>query len=272
MVSPITNAAMPPEQPVAPVAGSRDSLAEPILGTVGPVHSQPRREPAGNPPTNPAGPAFQPPTSGANSSGSRSTWVLLDRDGTLNHECHYLNDPERLELLPGVCDALVRLARGGVGLAVVTNQSGVARGLITPAQLQAIHDRLTGWLREAGVELAGIYVCPHGPEARCDCRKPAPGLALQAARDWNIDLTHAYIVGDKQADLDLAISVGATPVLVRTGYGLETERAWSRVPPSPVTVVDNLVQATDWILARQTELHTTASIAPVGRPRPARSA
>lgn len=176
-------------------------------------------------------------------------WVLLDRDGTLNHECHYLNDPAALELLPGVLSALARLQARGVGLAVVTNQSGIARGLITPAQLDAIHERLTNWLRQAGVELAGIYVCPHGPADQCACRKPAPGLARQAARDWGIDLSRAWVVGDKRADLELATAVGARGILVRTGYGRETEPTLGASRRADWTIVEHLEAAADAILA-----------------------
>ncbi|MFM8288995.1 MAG: D-glycero-alpha-D-manno-heptose-1,7-bisphosphate 7-phosphatase [Planctomycetaceae bacterium] len=176
-------------------------------------------------------------------------WVLLDRDGTLNVECHYLNDPARLELLPGVLPALARLQARGVGLAVVTNQSGLARGLITPTQLRAIHDRLGDWLRQAGVELAGIYVCPHGPDDHCGCRKPAPGLAWQAARDWGIDLSRAWVVGDKRADLELATAIGARGILVRTGYGRETEQSLDPASRASAIVVEHLEAAADAILA-----------------------
>jgi len=177
-------------------------------------------------------------------------WVLLDRDGTLNRECHYLNDPARLELLPGALEGLVELGRAGVGLAVVTNQSGLARGLITEDQLRAIHQRLDEWFCAAGVEVVGYYICPHGPEAQCGCRKPAVGLAEQAARDWGMQWDRTFVVGDKPADLGLARAIGATPVLVQTGYGLETERSLSTADRAGVLVVADLQAAAQSILAR----------------------
>jgi D-glycero-D-manno-heptose 1,7-bisphosphate phosphatase len=175
---------------------------------------------------------------------TRRRFVLLDRDGTLNEERHYLSDPDQLEILAGVPAALRRLAAQGFGLVVVTNQSGVARGYFDIATLGRIHDRLQALLAAEGARLDGIYICPHGPDEDCACRKPLPGMVEQAARDFGFDPAQAFVVGDKAADIDLARAVGAKAILVRTGWGRKTEQEGRC---SPDVIVDDLAGAADWI-------------------------
>lgn len=170
--------------------------------------------------------------------------VLLDRDGTINEDVHYLRHPDDLRLLPGAVEGLRRLAGLGFDLVVVTNQSGLARGYFSPADLEAIHARLCDLLTAEGVALAGIYVCPHGPDDGCSCRKPRPGLALAARADLGFDPGRAYVIGDKRADLHLARAIGATSILVRTGYGAEVERAGGH---GAVYVADDLAAAAAYI-------------------------
>jgi D-glycero-D-manno-heptose 1,7-bisphosphate phosphatase len=174
--------------------------------------------------------------------------VLLDRDGTLNIERNYLAEASELQLLPGVIPALRRLREHGLGLVVVTNQSGVARGWIQPAQLEAIHDRLHELLGEGGIELDGIYVCPHGPQSVCHCRKPRAGMALQAARELGGTLSESFVVGDKPADIGLGQAIEATTLLVRTGHGAESERNWPRELPRPHAIVNDLPAAAEFIV------------------------
>ncbi|HMK84845.1 MAG TPA: HAD-IIIA family hydrolase, partial [Steroidobacteraceae bacterium] len=107
-------------------------------------------------------------------------FVLIDRDGTVIVEKSYLSDPEQLELLPGAAPALRRLQEAGWGLCLLTNQSGIGRARFDLGQLARVHERLTQMLARFDVLLDGIYVCPHSPDDRCDCRKPAPGLIRQA--------------------------------------------------------------------------------------------
>jgi D-glycero-D-manno-heptose 1,7-bisphosphate phosphatase len=177
---------------------------------------------------------------------STHRYVLLDRDGTINIDRNYIADPASVELFPGVGAALRDLRAAGFGLAVVTNQSGVARGKITPAQLEQVHARLGELLAAEGVTLDGIYICPHGPEDGCYCRKPLPGLIDQAARELGFDPKQAIVIGDKGIDIKLGEGVGATTILVRTGYGAETER--DRLA-NPDFVADDLPAAARWILA-----------------------
>jgi D-glycero-D-manno-heptose 1,7-bisphosphate phosphatase len=145
--------------------------------------------------------------------------VLLDRDGTLIVDRDYLSDPAGVELLPGAAAGLRKLRDLGLALVVVTNQSGIGRGLFDEAALAAVHDRLTTLLAAEGVRLDGIYHCPHAPADDCACRKPRTELALRAARDLGLDLARAFVVGDKRADVELGRALGVPGILVRTGYG-----------------------------------------------------
>ena len=146
-------------------------------------------------------------------------FVLIDRDGTINVEKHYLSDPDQLELYPGVAAAIRRLNRLTLGVAVVTNQSGIARGYFDLARLDEIHTRLYALLEAEGAVIDGLYICPHGPDDDCDCRKPLPGMVNQAVAEHHFDPAQAFMIGDKEVDVDLGRAVGATTFLVRTGHG-----------------------------------------------------
>lgn len=172
----------------------------------------------------------------------RKRFALIDRDGTLNVEKDYLSNPDELELIPGAAEGLGILKSLGMGLVVITNQSGIARGYFGMERLDAIHDRLRAMLAAEGITLDGLYLCPHGPGDACDCRKPLPGMALKAASDLHFDPKQAFVVGDKEADIGLGQALGATTVLVRTGYGRQHE---SRCRPDHVA--DDLRAAAQWI-------------------------
>jgi D-glycero-D-manno-heptose 1,7-bisphosphate phosphatase len=175
-------------------------------------------------------------------------FVLLDRDGTVNREVNYLSDPDEVELYPGTGPGLQRLQERGFGLIIVTNQSGLNRGIFDAATLLAVHERLVALLAEFGVEVAAIYVCPHRPEEGCSCRKPKPGLVEQAVADFGFDPRAAYVVGDKPCDIDLGHNIGATTFLVRTGYG----SLFADAPDlRPHHIVDDLNHAADVILGLQ---------------------
>ncbi len=150
-------------------------------------------------------------------------YVLLDRDGTLIVEKGYLADPDGVELVPGAAGALAALRERGWGAVVVTNQSGVGRGYFTAAAAAAVNREVVRRLREAGAEIDGVYSCPDAPGTPSTHRKPEPGMAIDAARDLGFDLTQSVVVGDKPADVELARRIGAMAVLVRTGYGRESE-------------------------------------------------
>jgi D-glycero-D-manno-heptose 1,7-bisphosphate phosphatase len=135
--------------------------------------------------------------------------VFLDRDGTIIKDCHYLKDPELVELLPHAGENLRRLKEHCFLLVMVSNQSGIARGFFSVPELQAVEKRLIDLLKEHGIILDGIYNCLHGPEDNCKCRKPAIGMALQAADELHINLNESYMVGDKESDIQFGKNFGA---------------------------------------------------------------
>jgi D-glycero-D-manno-heptose 1,7-bisphosphate phosphatase len=171
-------------------------------------------------------------------------FAILDRDGTIIVERHYLSAPEQVELLPGAVRGLRKLSQLGVGLVVVTNQSAVGRGYFDEKRLDLIHRRLAELLTAEAVPPMPIYVCPHRPDAGCRCRKPLPGLLEQAARDLGFDVSSSFVIGDKACDIELGKQVMATTLLVRTGYGAELAQTGS---VSPDYVVDDLAQAAETI-------------------------
>jgi heptosyltransferase-2 len=175
--------------------------------------------------------------------------VFLDRDGTLNYNPGYLKVAAELKLLAGVGPALARLKGAGAKLVVVTNQSGVGRGIITLKDLEAIHARLEGILEQEGAALDAIYFCPHHPDDGCRCRKPNVGMVERAASELQLNLRRSYLIGDHARDIQLAHRVGAkaillTPALVDTQAldMLKVERAM------PDAVAKSMAEAVDWIL------------------------
>jgi D-glycero-D-manno-heptose 1,7-bisphosphate phosphatase len=153
----------------------------------------------------------------------RRRFVLLDRDGTLIVEKHYLADPQGVELIEGAAAGLRRLRALGLGLAVVTNQSAIGRGYLDHEGLARIHRRLESELAREGVRLDGIFYCPHHPDEDCACRKPRTGLVERAARLLDFDPREAFLVGDMPSDVELGRALGSTTLLVRTGHGARTE-------------------------------------------------
>ena len=133
--------------------------------------------------------------------------LFLDRDGTLIVDTGYPRDPELVEVLPGAIEALRELQREYV-LVIISSQSGIARGLITESQARAVHERVIELFAQQGVTFAGAYYCKHLPDAGCPCRKPAPGLLRDAAREHDLDLAASIMIGDKEADVDAGKAAG----------------------------------------------------------------
>jgi D-glycero-D-manno-heptose 1,7-bisphosphate phosphatase len=146
-------------------------------------------------------------------------FVLLDRDGTINEEVGYVLRPDDLVLLPGALEALRGLRELGLGLLVLTNQSPVGRGMITPGELDGIHGRLRDLLAEGGVTLDRIEHCPHRPDDGCACRKPGTLMVERAVAAIGFDPRESWMVGDHRSDLRLGRAVGARTILVLTGHG-----------------------------------------------------
>jgi len=181
--------------------------------------------------------------------------VYLDRDGTLNFDPGYLNQPDQLQLLPGVGQAVARLNRAGFKTVVLSNQSGLARGLITTEQLDAIHRRLRELLAADGARLDGIFICPHHPEDACSCRKPSPGLVLRARQELGLAPDHAIVIGDKASDVGLARNIGATAVFVSSGHHPEEEQArMADQGLAPDFTARDLAGAVKWILEKENVL------------------
>ncbi|MBU4074344.1 MAG: HAD family hydrolase [Proteobacteria bacterium] len=158
----------------------------------------------------------------------RQAAVFLDRDGTINEEVGYLDRIEKLRLIPGAAEAIRLINKSGMKAVVVTNQSGVARGMFDEGFVHQVNTRLREMLRAEGAFLDGIYFCPHHPtEGRgnylmsCDCRKPSPGLLLRAEEELRLDLAHSCVIGDTLKDIEAGGRAGAQGILVRTGYGEE---------------------------------------------------
>lgn len=145
--------------------------------------------------------------------------VFLDRDGTIIVDKGYLAEPAGIEFIPGAIGALRLLSRRGITLVVVSNQSGVGRGLFETRELEDVDSRFKALLLKNGVELAGTYYCVHADNAGCGCRKPEPALALLAAAQHDIDPGRSYVVGDKTSDVMLARNLGCGSILVMTGMG-----------------------------------------------------
>lgn len=150
--------------------------------------------------------------------------VFLDRDNTIIVDREYSVDPSGIQLLPGAIEAMQRFHGAGYLLVIITNQSGVARGYFDEDALQAFNAHLMDWLRGKGVTVAGLYYCPHyatGEVAQyaraCDCRKPAPGMLMQAAEDLGIDLAQSWMIGDKADDVGAGRAAGCRTVRVLTG-------------------------------------------------------
>lgn len=156
---------------------------------------------------------------------SAMRYVLLDRDGTIIKDQHYLSDPAGVELLPGAVSGMRRMRELGWGLVIVTNQSGIGRGYYTEQDYQAVTARLRALLQDEGVSVDGVYHCPHAPDIVCACRKPLTGMAQQAAKDLGFRLADCVVAGDKPADIELGKALGGKSVLVRTGYGRKHEAA-----------------------------------------------
>ena len=150
--------------------------------------------------------------------------VFLDRDGVLNEDCGYVGQVERFHIFPFVGKALKILSKKGFLLFVVTNQSGIGRGYYTMSDAEQLHQILCDHMKKQGVAFARIYVSPDSPLVPSETRKPSPKFLLDAAKEFKIDLKTSYVIGDKSSDLEMARRAGCKAVLVRSGYGKETEK------------------------------------------------
>lgn len=179
--------------------------------------------------------------------------VFLDRDGTINEDPGYLGNPADVVLYPGAAKALANIkARLNFKLVVVSNQSGVARGLITKDMVDKVNKRINELLAEENVSIDAFYYCPYHPDfnskEECECRKPSPKLVFDAAEDLNIDLSKSYFIGDTVADIECGFNAGLKTILVKTGYGLESISMLQKQNKIPTFVAENLTDACNYII------------------------
>ncbi|MDK2862149.1 MAG: D-glycero-D-manno-heptose 1,7-bisphosphate phosphatase [Thermodesulfobacterium sp.] len=175
--------------------------------------------------------------------------VFLDRDGTINEEMGYINDLSRVRLLPGVAEGLKLLQDRGFKLIVITNQSGPARGYFPESLVFEVNQLITRRLAKKGVKLDDFFVCLHGPNEGCNCRKPNPGLVLQALEKYPIELEKSYFIGDKIVDVETGKRLGIKTILVLTGYGKgELKYVAPKKGIYPDWVAKNLKEAAEIII------------------------
>ena len=188
---------------------------------------------------------------------SKRRAVFIDRDGTLNEDVGYPGRPDQVRIFEAAYEAVRRLNRAGFVVVVVTNQSGVGRGYFGEEDVRGVHRAVAEAMAARGARIDAFYYCPHFSGSKdpayaldCDCRKPRPGMGRRAAADLDLDLAASYMVGDKVEDIEFGAALGATPVLVLTGYGEESRRRLAEVGPAPAFVAADIGAAADWILER----------------------
>jgi D-glycero-D-manno-heptose 1,7-bisphosphate phosphatase len=179
--------------------------------------------------------------------------LFLDRDGVVIDDSHYVGSVDQIRWIPGSAAAVRKANDAGFAIVVVSNQSGVARGLFSEADVEVIHEHIRQhFLAESGATFDRFYFCPHhetegGERYRidCDCRKPKPGMLLRAARELDLDLEASWLIGDRLSDMQAGIAAGCRTILVRTGYGKNVELSEG----SPSLVCADLAEAVDRILS-----------------------
>lgn len=178
--------------------------------------------------------------------------VFFDRDGTLNEDPGYLGDPEEVKLFPGTGEALSELkSKLNFKFIVISNQSGIARGLLTREMVDAVNDKINELLSKYDVQIDAFYYCPNHPDfndtSECSCRKPSPELVFKAANDFDIDLAKSYLVGDAVTDIECGLNAGLKTALVQTGYGKESFSVLQKQNKFPTFVGLNVKEVCNFI-------------------------
>jgi D,D-heptose 1,7-bisphosphate phosphatase len=178
--------------------------------------------------------------------------VFFDRDGTLNEDPGYLGDPNHLKLFPHTGEALSILKNNlNFKLVVISNQSGIARGLISKEMVDSVNEKINFLLKEDNVSIDAFYYCPSHPEFSseedCWCRKPSPELVFKAANDFKIDLSKSYFVGDSVSDIECGKNAGLKTILVKTGYGKESFSILQKQNKFPTFVAQNIIEVCSFI-------------------------
>ena len=177
--------------------------------------------------------------------------VFLDRDGTINEDVGYPSSFDQIRIYPFSYEAIRKINQAGLIAIIVTNQSGVSRGFFTEEDLLKIHEKLQEVFNHHGAYFDAIYYCPHysnNPSKTCKCRKPLPGMAEKASKEFNIDLKKSYMIGDKKEDILFGLNIGAKSILVLTGFGKSASFQLKESGISPSYIAENLLDAVNWIL------------------------
>ena len=180
--------------------------------------------------------------------------VFIDRDGTVCFDKHYLSDPNELELIPTVAEGIKKLNAARIPVVLVTNQSGIGRGYFTEATLETIHARLKDMLLEYSARMDDIFHCPHLPDAGCTCRKPQPGMLIEAEKKHGFDLAKSFVIGDRMMDIEMAHKVNAIGILVPEPgdqYHVDNEIRASKQKPD--FRAKTFLDAVNWILSEKPE-------------------
>jgi D-glycero-D-manno-heptose 1,7-bisphosphate phosphatase len=184
--------------------------------------------------------------------GERARAVFIDRDGVINeNRSDYVKSWDEFKFLDGSFGALARLAPCKLKVVIVSNQSAIGRQHVSREMVEDIHRRMVHQIEQSGGRVDRVLYCPHHPDENCGCRKPKPGLLEQAGREFELDLTRSYVIGDALEDLQAGWNVGCQTLLVRTGRGAESIRHLDRQNGSRPVVVDDLKGAVEWILERE---------------------
>ncbi|MBN3032498.1 MAG: D-glycero-beta-D-manno-heptose 1,7-bisphosphate 7-phosphatase [Candidatus Saganbacteria bacterium] len=183
---------------------------------------------------------------------AKSKAVFLDRDGTLIEDSGYISSPDQIKFIPGAIEAVKRLNEAGYKVVIISNQAGVARGLLAENMLQTIDKIIHREVLSGGGHIDASYYCPHHPEhgvypykQACECRKPHPGMLKRAVREKDLELAGSFMIGDKSSDIETGKRAGTKTVFVRTGHGRDEEK---KLKEKPDHTADNLAAAARWIL------------------------
>ena len=176
--------------------------------------------------------------------------VFLDRDGVINENLDgdYVKNWDEFVFLSGAIEAVKRLTQAGYDIIIISNQSGINRGIVSASAVEGIHRRMLGEITSAGGMIKAIYYCPHRPDEDCDCRKPKPGMLLKAAADHQIDLHDSYVVGDAIRDIEAGAKAGCKTILVETGRGKQQLTEKDEWTLHPDYVASDLNAAVDIII------------------------
>lgn len=191
--------------------------------------------------------------------GNAKGVVFLDRDGTINYDAGYINHIDNFVMYDYAAQAIRMLNKNGYYVIVITNQSGLGRGFFNEATLEEIHSYMVKSLKEQGALIDGIYFCPHDPNAKvekykavCTCRKPETGLVEMAFKDFDIDKSNMYFIGDKHSDIMAGYKSGCKTIMVKTGYGKgDLINKASKWEVKPDKIADTLLDAVKCILKKQ---------------------